>query len=294
MLFNACTDKTRQMQDVPAVPVEDVLTEIPDVIHSDTPNPTNTPDPTDRPRPSNTPVPTNTATSTMTFTPRPSATLTDIPEGVEVVKLKTSDGIDLVGYLHQPEVPLNENFVVVLAHGHTQSHREWRDFEKLLIENGIATMTFDFRGHGASGGSDQFATIGMDVQTVFDYVRQRGFERVVCIGSSMGGSACLAGAVGTDIDGLGVLSGTMNLPGTRLVSRADMEGFTMPKIFIYAENDIWWPDEVEEYEKTAEIAGEPKEIYIDPGISHASGILYDENGEEVISILLDFVKNLAK
>ena len=110
----------------------------------------------------------------------------------------------------------------------------------------------------------------------------------------MGGSACLAGAVGTDVDGLVILSSPMNLPGARLVSRDDMEGFTMPKIFIFAENDIWWPDEVEEYEKTAEIAGEPKEIYVDPGISHASGIFYDENGEEVVAMLLDFLIDLAK
>lgn len=212
-----------------------------------------------------------------------------------MVILKTSDGIDLVGYLHQPEIPLDENFVVVLAHGHTQSHHEWESFEKLLIENGITTMIFDFRGHGESGGIDNFSTIGIDVQTVFDYVRLCGFERIVCIGASMGGSACLVGAVSTDIDGLVMLSSSMNLPGAKLTSKSDLEMLTIPKLIMFAENDIWWPDEVKEYMKTAEYLGEPKEIYVDPGgISHGSGLLYDINGEQVIAKLLDFIINLSQ
>ena len=91
------------------------------------------------------------------------------------------------------------------------------------MENGITTMIFDFRGHGNSGGSDQLETIGIDVKTVFNTVRSQGYERVVCVGSSSGGTACLHGAIGEDINGLVMLSSMSNIPGIRLVSRAEFE-----------------------------------------------------------------------
>lgn len=158
----------------------------------------------------NTAVPTHTSFPTHTPIPIPTEVPTEIPTalpaGVELVNLKTPDDIDLVGYLHRPETPLNDKLAVVLAHGHTSSHAEWASFEKILVENGVTTVTFDFRGHGSSSGTDRFSTIGIDVQTVFNYLDQNGYQRVICIGASMGGAACLAGAIKVDIDGLVMLS----------------------------------------------------------------------------------------
>jgi alpha/beta superfamily hydrolase len=259
---------------------------------TNTPLPTKTPLPTDTPVLTDTPLPTDSPVPTDTEVPSP--TPTALPEGVELVKLRTSDGIDLVGFLHLPENQQDEGLVVVLAHGHSQSHTEWQSFEELMIENGIATMTFDFRGHGSSGGTDQFASIGIDVKTVFDYVERRGFERVICIGSSSGGSACLAAAVDSDIEGLVMLSSVMNLPmGSRLVSTKDFKSLAIPKIFMFTEEDIWAPYNIEGYYETAETAEQPKNTYIYPGIAHGTGLFYEEYGEEVLEILLDFVKDLS-
>ncbi|HEY5731908.1 MAG TPA: alpha/beta fold hydrolase [Anaerolineales bacterium] len=211
--------------------------------------------------------------------------------------MKTPDNVDLIGFLHQPEVPLDDGLVVVLAHGHTQSHKEWADFEKILIDNGITTMAFDFRGHGESGGSDLFSTIGIDITTVVEFLKQRGYERIACIGSSMGGSACAAGSIEGDIDGLVMLSSPMNLGrGSRLIKKRDFQALSIPKIIMFTENDYiaFALEEIDSYYETADDAGEPKDVYIYPGIAHGSGLFYDEQGDQVITILLDFVKALAE
>jgi len=254
-----------------------------------TPSPTHTIAPLSTPKPTVTPVPTDTQIPTQTVIP--------LPEGVERISMKTPDNVDLIGFLHQPEVPLDDGLVVVLAHGHTQSHKEWVDFEKILIDNGITTMTFDFRGHGESGGADLLSTIGVDVATVVEFLKQSGYERIVCIGSSMGGSACAAGSIEGDIDGLVMLSSPMNLgAGSRLVSKRDFQALAIPKIIMFTEEDLLAIalEELDSYYETAEDAGEPKDIDIYPGIAHGSGLLYDDQRDQVISILLDFVKALAE
>lgn len=253
-----------------------------DIVESE---PTSTATQTTTPVPSDTPIPTE----------LPTKTPVEVPEGVELVMMKSPEGIDLVGYLREPEIPLDQGLIVVLAHGHTSSHKEWESFEDLLIENGIATMSFDFRGHGASGGSDLFNNIGVDVVTVVDSVRGKGYERIICIGSSMGGTACLVGAVEAQIDGLVMLSSEWKIR-SGLVSKADVQALAIPKILIFTEQDVWTGPEwsVEGYQETAELLGEPKQIYVYPGTSHATQMFFDDYGNEVLTILLNFVKSIAK
>ena len=286
LLVSACSASSTEQATVQIAEPEQPSAVVPEATQTYTSAPTETPRPTD------TPVPSNTPTSTATI--RPTKTPTALPENVEMVEMRTPDGIDLVGYLRKAETPINESYVVVLAHGHTQSHKEWASFEQLLNENGITTMSFDFRGHGTSGGTDQFSTVGVDVQTVFDYLWQNGFERIVCIGASMGGSACLAAAVAADIDGLVMLSSPMNLPGTRLATSPELQNLSIPKIFMFTDGDAWVSEEdLQDIHETAEIAGQPKSVYMYSGPAHGSGLFYDQDGEQVLAILLEFVSNLA-
>ncbi len=253
--------------------------------------------PTVNSQPTNTLIPTNTLRPTITT--RPTRTPTPVPEGVEIVNLRTSDGVDLVGYLHRTEAIPQRDLAIVLSHGWKKSHMDWEEFVPLFVDNGFTTMTFDYRGHGASSGADQSATIGVDVETVVNYLRKEGFEKIACIGGSRGAVGCLAVTLLTDIDGLVMISGaTSGIEGL-------LDGFprfdknigdlTIPKIFMIAEGDIYGPAFVEAFLEMAERAGKPKSIYIYPGISHSTGLLLDEDyGEEVQEILLQFVIDLSK
>ncbi len=245
-------------------------------------------------------IPEDTPTATLqltditmaTKTTRPTPTPTPVPEGVEVVRLKAPDSTELVGYLQRSDALPEGNLVVVLAHGHTQSHVEWDYFNEILIDHGYSTMRFDFRGHGGSSGTENFATIGDDVKTVIDFLKQEGFNQIVCIGSSMGGSACLAAAVTTEIQGLVSLSGPMNIPGTSLVTKSGLESLTYPKIFMVSLDD-YFPGTLEGVRQLNKLAPEPKQYYEYEGTAHGSGFFYDTDGEQVLQILLDFLKDLV-
>ena len=246
--------------------------------------------------PSATPLPSSTLqlpTATplpATATPTSTATPTELPMGLELVSLKTEDGFDLVGYLHHPKTGLAHPVAVLLAHEYYSSHHSWEPFANLLSEAGFTTLSFDFRGHGASPGGKDFGSVGIDVAAGLDHLRNQGFEHVVCMGASMGASGCLAASVDTPLTGLVNLSGPMNIPGgLRLVSQQDLKNLTIPKIFMIAEDDQAAPDFVTNFMEMTEMAPEPKAVYVYSGYAHGNGLFHEDFGEDVEKNLLDFM-----
>jgi pimeloyl-ACP methyl ester carboxylesterase len=82
---------------------------------------------------------------------------------------------------------------LVVAHGFTMSWQRpmiWRSIQRFNHHAGV--VTFDFRGHGRSGG---LSTLGdkevNDVDVAVRYARQLGYQRVATIGFSMGASVVL-------------------------------------------------------------------------------------------------------
>ena len=106
-----------------------------------------------------------------------------IPKAVTLV---TDDGIaidavHLVG---------GDDVAIVLAHGFTlywQHGAVWNAARRL--NRSCAVITFDFRGHGRSGG---LSTLGdreiKDVDVVLRYARELGYQRVATVGFSVGAS----------------------------------------------------------------------------------------------------------
>ncbi|MFF2847159.1 alpha/beta hydrolase [Streptomyces sp. NPDC058001] len=123
--------------------------------------------------------------------------------------LRTRDGV-LVDAHHEPGPDTRtggaESLAIVVAHGFTG------DLERPHVRRAAAVfaqragvITFSFRGHGASGGR---STVGdrevLDVAAAVDWARRLGYERVVTVGFSMGGSVVLrhaaSGAAGRDTE----------------------------------------------------------------------------------------------
>ena len=96
---------------------------------------------------------------------------------------------------------------VVLAHGFTATahHPDVSEIAEALHANGLDVITYDARGHGASGGE---STLGdaerHDVAAAVEAARERS-DRVVTVGASMGAIAVLRHAAG-DPDLAGVVS----------------------------------------------------------------------------------------
>jgi uncharacterized protein len=105
----------------------------------------------------------------------------------------TSDGVRLAGTL-LPEA--GGDTAVVVVHG----FNGYRTKPKIrILAEGIArrfpVLVFDLRGHGESAG---WCTGGeleaLDVAASVDYMRKRGYRRVVTVGASLGGIAVILAA----------------------------------------------------------------------------------------------------
>ena len=110
--------------------------------------------------------------------------------------LITDDGVPIdVAHL-----PGDEDLAIIVAHGFTLSWQRpsvWRVISRMNRFGGV--LSFDFRGHGRSGGA---STLGdreiKDLAVVVAYARELGYARVALVGFSMGASVVLrfAGLIG--------------------------------------------------------------------------------------------------
>ncbi|MDS0524206.1 lysophospholipase [Clostridium sp. SHJSY1] len=111
----------------------------------------------------------------------------------KTVKVKRA-GLDLVGTIEVPKLRENEKCpIVIIMHGFTSNRNNKllvRITEKLL-ENGIASVRFDFNGHGDSEGLFEDMTVTNEIEDageILRYVRQLDFvESISILGHSQGG-----------------------------------------------------------------------------------------------------------
>jgi pimeloyl-ACP methyl ester carboxylesterase len=115
---------------------------------------------------------------------------------VTATTLVTDDGVP-IDAIH---LPGTKDLAIVVAHGFTLSWQRpnvWRIANRLNPVAGV--FSFDFRGHGRSGG---LSTLGdreiRDLDVVVRWARELGYRRVALVGFSMGASIVLrhAGLVG--------------------------------------------------------------------------------------------------
>jgi pimeloyl-ACP methyl ester carboxylesterase len=114
--------------------------------------------------------------------------------------LVTDDGVP-IDTVHLAQ---DSDLAIVVAHGFTLSWQRpmvWGIATRLNRMAGV--VSFDFRGHGRSGG---LSTLGdkevKDLDVVVRYARELGYQRVAAVGFSMGASIVLryAGLVGGGLD----------------------------------------------------------------------------------------------
>jgi len=205
-------------------------------------------------------------------------------------------------------LPGTKDLAIVVAHGFTLSWQRpnvWRIANRLNPVAGV--FSFDFRGHGRSGG---LSTLGdreiRDLDVVVRWARELGYRRVAAVGFSMGASVVLrhAGLIG-GVDAVVSVSG----PGrwyyrgtesmrrvhfavehrigrfvTRrwLKTRISPEGWKLipvppaeaaakispvPLLIVHGDKDHYFPPEHARQLYLA--AREPKELWVIPGMGHA-------------------------
>lgn len=94
--------------------------------------------------------------------------------------------------LAEPPTRRAPDLCLVFLHGFAsvQEGTKARAFREKAFADGLSFCTFDFQGHGESGGTMLDLTITRnlaDIDAVLEFLRGRGYRRFVLIGSSMGG-----------------------------------------------------------------------------------------------------------
>ena len=116
----------------------------------------------------------------------------------ERVFFKTKLGLKLCGVLSNPS-GRTDSPIVIMCHGFSTNKdgRTNTRLEETFNDSGIATLRFDFFGHGESEGRFEDVTISeavVDVLTALEFLKSRGFSKTGLVGSSFGGLASLLAA----------------------------------------------------------------------------------------------------
>jgi pimeloyl-ACP methyl ester carboxylesterase len=85
-------------------------------------------------------------------------------------------------------------FLYLHGFGSVQTGEKADFFRRRAVESGFPFCSFDFQGHGQSGGTMQGLSLTRnlhDIGRVHDWLRERGHERICLLGSSMGGGSAL-------------------------------------------------------------------------------------------------------
>src|SRR5579864_5592128 len=115
---------------------------------------------------------------------------------VKATTLVTEDGVP-IDAIH---LPGHKDLAIIIAHGFTLSWQHpavWRVANQFNQAAGV--ITFDFRGHGRSGGLSTLGALEIrDLDVAVAYARELGYAWVATVGFSMGASIVVrhAGLVG--------------------------------------------------------------------------------------------------
>lgn len=145
---------------------------------------------------------------------------------MEKVFFQNSRGEKLCGILSEVEP---RETIAVLCHGHgsTKDSDSWLRLEPILNKAGISVFRFDFWGSGESDGDFAEADLTENIDCVvraIEFVKGKGYERVILVGSSFGGlSSLMAASQSDDLAALVLKSPVTNYGESNLI-RYGQEG----------------------------------------------------------------------
>jgi predicted alpha/beta-hydrolase family hydrolase len=166
----------------------------------------------------------------------------DIPDGMARLSVTAADGVPIgVAVVGEGET------AVVLVHGAGQDVCDWMDVVPAISDLGVTVAAYGLRGRGSSGGSrNEVSLLPEDLDAVVTALRERGVERVVLVGSSLGAATSLIGAGSIDppVDAVVAVSPPLALGGTDVAAAA--QGYEGPVVLLVAEGDGRHPQNVAE------------------------------------------------
>jgi dienelactone hydrolase len=159
------------------------------------------------------------------------------------VTFKTKDGVSIAGTLYLPGRPAP---AVILLHMQTRSREDWQMLGQRLADAGIAALTIDLRGHGASDHAPPPATgselgaMQLDIRAARAFLVARSDVlggRVGLGGASIGANlAVLAAAADPSVRTLALLSVGLDYRGLRTEAALNRYG-ARPALLVASQED---------------------------------------------------------
>ncbi|UCD98744.1 MAG: alpha/beta hydrolase [Chloroflexota bacterium] len=231
-------------------------------------------------------LPTDTSVPSATGTLTPTRTASPTPDSENgVVKFPAEDGLTIVGtQFGQGEV------AVILAHmgeAGSNTRASWSPFARYIATTGEFTaLAIDLRGYGNTGGMRKHGEQYLDVLAAIDFLKAQGFEKIVCMGASMGGNACAEAALAyPDMDGLAIIASKPRLD-------RDYSQLSMPKLFVLEEGDPYFLAPT--MEALYEMVPEPKSYHTFPEQVHGTRMFETASGDDFRQLLVDFLKSIDR
>ncbi len=120
-----------------------------------------------------------------------------MPSMEQPLTFKDADQRVVSAVLATPDAPTKR--IAVLCHGFLSSQHSTtnKTLTRLLVWQNIATLRFDFFGHGDSQGLFEDITVGLAVSqalAALDLIAARGYAKIGLVGSSFGGLVAILAA----------------------------------------------------------------------------------------------------
>ncbi|MFQ5577636.1 MAG: alpha/beta hydrolase, partial [Anaerolineae bacterium] len=174
---------------------------------------------------------------------------------------------------------------VVFAHMVPTDQTGWTAMAQTLAGRGYLTLTFDFRGYGASGGQKEIGRIDRDLLAAAAFIRQQGATDVVLVGASMGGTAVAKVAALKPPAAAVIISAPRSFRGLA-VSDEELAVAGVPRLFIGSRGDGATRDTLDMFNA----APGPKESHVYPGNAHGTFIFNSEHGADLSARLIRFIE----
>lgn len=168
----------------------------------------------------------------------PAAGSAAAPEGARVV-LTAEDGVPLVGtyWATAPDRPAPG---VLLLHMVGRTRGDWTRLARRLQAEEYAVLAIDLRGHGESGGKQDYPAMMKDVAAAYTWLRQQEAvapDAVVLIGASIGANLALNfAAEEPSVRGLVLLSPGLDYRGIQTEAAMQRYG-ARPVLIVASEED---------------------------------------------------------
>ncbi|MHC4930574.1 MAG: alpha/beta hydrolase family protein [Planctomycetota bacterium] len=128
--------------------------------------------------------------------------LLSLPAGAEILRIKTSDGLEIVGEFHRAKADDAPTVICIPMYRHTRE--TYRPMLEPLLRKGLNVLNLDMRGHGESAPSmaqkvldrdpAPFQAMHLDVQAAIDFLEKEKDcdpTRIALIGASVGCSVAV-------------------------------------------------------------------------------------------------------